>query len=76
MPVSQDVQDFCASIAPAVKAYTQGQIDAAVADATKGAADAQDKAVADALAQVQQDHADEVAALKKALADATAAPAA
>lgn len=71
-PVSQDVADFCTSIGPAVTTYTQTQVDAALAKAGTAASTAQDKAVADALAQVTQDHNDEIAALKDALAKATA----
>jgi hypothetical protein len=72
-PVSQDVQDFCDSMKPAVQTYTAAQVAAAMqgfisqADADK----AKDAAVADAVSQVQQDHADEMAALKAALAAAT-----
>lgn len=72
-PVSQDIQDFCAGLGPAVSTYTQGQVDAALAGAATDAQTAQDKAVADALAQVTQDHADEVAALQAALTKATTA---
>lgn len=62
MPVSQDVQDFCSSIGPAVQSYAGQKV--ADVQTRLDAANAQ-------LAQVQQDHADEVSALKSALAAAT-----
>lgn len=59
MPVSQDVTDFCADLTAKVAAKVQ-------------AATADEQARFDALtAQIQQDHADEVAALKTALDAAT-----
>jgi hypothetical protein len=54
MPVSQDVQDYCAAL--------KGRVQAATAAAVKTA-----------LAQVTQDHADEMAALGAALDEAAPA---
>lgn len=63
MPVSKDIQDFCDAL--------PGRVAGAVT-----AAEAALKAQFDTtMAQVQQDHADEVAALKAAL-DQAAPPAA
>lgn len=70
MAESQDITDFCAGIKPAVTAFMQPQIDAAVANATAN----QTKQFNATMAQVVQDHADDVAALKKALADALTVP--
>lgn len=55
MPVSQDVQDFCNALSARAAAATS----AAVAKATTDLQAAHDQLVA----QIQQDHADEVAAL-------------
>lgn len=71
MPVSKDVQDFCAAVGPAVQGFTQAAVAAALAGATTQAEADKQAAVAAAVAQVQLDHADEMAALQAALGAAT-----
>lgn len=73
MAVSQDVQTLAEQIAginAKWQTYCDAQVAAAVAAALAQAKIDQDAAVSDAVAQVQQDHTDEVAALNAALASA------
>ena len=66
MAVSQDIQDFCAALPGRVAATVSAAEAAANTANTQALADLQAKFDA-AMAQAQQDHADEVAALKSAL---------
>ena len=66
MAVSQDIQDFCAALPGRVQSAITAAVASAEAANTQALAD--QKAQFDTtMAQVQQDHADEVAALKTAL---------
>ncbi len=88
MPISKDIQDFCAALPGAVTDHAQRAADAATAAALAQAAkdhaaeiaalkashEAELQKANDGLAQAVNDHAEEVEALKAALAKATTPP--